>query len=227
MIRAVLFDLDETLYSFKEANAHAVGVVADRFEKETGFPHERFDEENWRLFHKQCERVGLQAGCHSRGVRFQMFCEEHGFPLRLAAPMNDLFWNSFLEVMKPYPGAAETFDEIRARGLRLGIGTNMTADWQLKKLAVLGLIDKIDFVVSSEESGADKPDPNLFRICAEKAGCAPNECVFVGDSLEHDVAGSKAVGMRPVWIMPDSEKRAAHPDIESIRALPELLAILP
>lgn len=226
MVKAVLFDLDGTLYSFKEGEAYAIGVVADRFEKETGFPHEKFRDENWRLFMKQCETVGPQAGCHSRGVRYQIFCEEHGFPLRLASPMNDLFWNTFLGVIKPFDGAAETFDAIRARGLKIGIGTNMTADWQLKKLAVLGLIDKVDFVVSSEESGADKPDPKLFALCAEKAGCAPSECMFVGDSLEHDVAGARAFGMRPVWISFDADKRAEHPDLESIGALPELLGLL-
>lgn len=226
MIQAVLFDLDGTLYSFNDANAHAIGVVSERFEKETGFPRDQFDKENWRLYEKQCAQVGQQAGCHSRGVRFQMFCEEHGFPLRLAAPMTDLFWNSFLGAMKPFAGAAETFDAIRARGLKIGIGTNMTADWQLKKLAVLGLIDKIDFVVSSEESGADKPDSALFTLCAKKAGCAPSDCLFVGDSIEHDVKGAKAVSMRPVWICADAAKRAAHPDVESIGALPELLGFL-
>ena len=74
------------------------------------------------------------------------------------------------EATRGAPGAAEALDGLKAMGLAEGIGTNMTADYQFAKLERLGLMERVDFLVTSEEAGAEKPDPRLFALCAEKAG---------------------------------------------------------
>ncbi len=82
-------------------------------------------------------------------------------------------------------------------------------------------------MVTSEEAGAEKPDVRLFALCAEKAGCTAEECVFVGDNLKKDVAGAKNAGMHPVWFCPDKEKAVSVPEgaarIQTFSELPALL----
>ena len=56
--------------------------------------------------------------------------------------------------------------------------------FSIKKLSALGLDSYIDFIVTSEEAGIEKPDSHLFDICVEKAGFSANECAFIGDSLK-------------------------------------------
>ena len=95
-------------------------------------------------------------------------------------------------------------NQLRQAGLRLGVGTDMTADWQYAKLERLNLLPLLDFVVTSEEVTQEKPGARFFQLCREKAGCPASACVFVGDNRSKDVEGAKRVGMRPVWYRPHS-----------------------
>ncbi len=225
MFKAAIFDLDDTLYSFKGVHPRAIGAVAAELERLHGFPREKTLSENSRLFKLQQERTNGQGGCHSRCVRFQILCEEQGFPLSLAPELDELYWSVFLSEIVPFPGVPELLDELRARGVRIGVGTNMTARWQLLKLRRLGLVDRIDFMVSSEEAGADKPDRRLFGLCVEKAGCAPEECVFAGDNPDLDARAADACGLHGVWLAPDESARAAHPELRSVASLGEILPL--
>lgn len=91
-------------------------------------------------------------------------------------------------------------------------------------LAHCGLEGLFDVVTISGDLRIDKPDPRIFYITLEALGCSPHEAVFVGDSLEADMAGAKGVGCRPVLI----DMKGRHPlyTSERIRALGELLALL-
>ncbi|MBQ6104118.1 MAG: HAD family hydrolase, partial [Kiritimatiellae bacterium] len=114
----------------------------------------------------------------------------------------------------------------RARGLRVGIGTDMSAIEQFRKLETLGLLDLVDFVATSEEAGVEKPHPGFFDLVVEKSRCAPGEILFVGDNLRKDALGASAAEMRGVWLQPDPAAREAHPEVASVASLPDLLALL-
>jgi putative hydrolase of the HAD superfamily len=88
----------------------------------------------------------------------------------------------------------------------------------------LGLTEEVDLIVISGELRIDKPDPRIFQHALRAFACAPEEAVFVGDSLESDIAGARAVGCWPVLI----DMANAHPHYPGarIRALGELPALL-
>ena len=109
------------------------------------------------------------------------------------------------------PSSPQMPIQMPALRAELGIGTNMTLDWQLVKLEKLGLLSYFSFVVSSEEAGVEKPHPGLFALCAEKAGVSPEECLFVGDSLKGDVLGAEKAGMRALWYAPEQSQFQQHP----------------
>jgi len=126
-------------------------------------------------------------------------------------------------------GCAETLRELRVRGLDLSIVSNIDDDYLDPMLDDLELKPLFDHWSSSEEAKACKPHEGFFRYALEKAGFAPEEVVFVGDSRLHDVAGARAVGMTAVLI---EEMHGRSPldvgDAEphhTIGALPELLSI--
>jgi len=87
-----------------------------------------------------------------------------------------------------------------------------------------GLTERFDYIVVSGDVRIDKPDPRIYHLALNALGCAPQEAVFVGDSLETDIAGATAVGCHPVLI----DMRDRHPTFPGarIRALGELLALL-
>jgi putative hydrolase of the HAD superfamily len=86
---------------------------------------------------------------------------------------------------------------------RLGVITNGPSDLQRTKLARSGLDVWFPVQVISREVGVAKPDPRIFAIALERLGVAAAEAVFVGDSPKHDIDGARAGGMKAVWLRRD------------------------
>ena len=226
MIRAAVFDIDDTLYDFTAAHAAAMAALDGEAARRLGLAPAAWREAVAEAFRWQYARDPATAGFHSRFVRFQRVLEARNLPLAHAAPLADFYWASLLAALRPAPGAAALLAALRARGVRLGVGTDMTADWQLRKLERLGLLDFFSFAVTSEEAGAEKPAPAFFALCVEKAGCATDDVAFVGDNLGKDALGARAAGLRGIWLAPAPDARAAHPEVEAVPDLPSILPLL-
>ena len=226
MIKAVILDIDNTLYDYDAAHAAAFRSLTEYAAACFGTAPEAFEALHREAMRVQRERCGtVCAAVHNRMIRCQIILEMLGRPFLPAREMDALYWETLMDRMRPYPGTLEGLERLKALGLTVGVGTNMTADRQFDKLIRLGLGSYIDFMVTSEEVNTEKPDARLFRACAEKADCAPSECVFVGDSLSGDVRGALDAGMRAVWFCP-AEKTDYAPRIASLAELPALLPSL-
>ena len=86
-----------------------------------------------------------------------------------------------------------------------------------RKHGVNGVSSYIDWIVTSEEAGAEKPAGRFFDLCAQKAGAAPSQCAFIGDSLEKDVEGALKNGFKGVWYHknPTEDEKRSYPVIDS------------
>ena len=121
-----------------------------------------------------------------------------------------------------FPDALEGVAELRERGHRMVVASNWDCslpDW----LGPTGLLDYVDGVTTSADAGAAKPDPAVFRRALELAGVDAATAVHVGDSLDNDVAGARAAGIRPVLVQRGGDP---PPGVETVRALTELPALL-
>jgi putative hydrolase of the HAD superfamily len=226
MIKSVIFDLDDTLYDFTSIHAVALRRLTAYAETRLELSPERFEALSQEAFRRQKDRLGQCAAIHNRLIRFQLLLEAAGKPVAYAPEMTELYWNTLLERIRPRKGTIDTLASLRFMGLTVGIGSNMTADWQYAKLKRLGLMTYVDFIVTSEEAGVEKPDVALFRLCAEKAGCAPGECAFVGDHLEGDALGARDAGMAAFWLCLKPDPVEVPVGITRIRTLSELPALL-
>ena len=225
MLKAVIFDIDGTLYDYEAAHAHAFAALTDYACDAFALTPKRFEALHHEADLLLRQRAGTNcAAIHNRLLRYQLILELIGRPVGCAPTLEKLYWDTLILWMKPNPGLHEAFDFIKSRGLLLGICTNMTADWQYVKLEKLGVLHQVDFMVTSEEASAEKPDRRLFDLCAEKAKCPPCECAFVGDSMKGDALGAKAAGMRPIWLHDGADTPVDFPTIPSLEALPDLIA---
>ena len=89
---------------------------------------------------------------------------------------------------------AETLAALRRKGLRLGVVSD--SPFTREKLAALGLRGGWNAVVSADDAGALKPNPEPFLRIARLLGVAPGEVLFVGNSYRRDVIGAHRAGMR-------------------------------
>ena len=226
MIKSIIFDLDDTLYDFSSAHAVALNRLAAFARDTLGLSRERFDALHQEAFRRQKERLGRTAAIHNRLIRCQLMLEAAGKPVVHAPEMADLYWSTLLSRIRPMPDANDALARMRFMGLTVGIGSNMTADWQYAKLKRLGLMAYVDYIVTSEEVGMEKPAPGFFELCAEKAGCAPGQCAFVGDSLAGDAQGARDAGMAAFWLCRDPKPAGAPDGVTRIQSLAELPALL-
>ena len=86
-----------------------------------------------------------------------------------------------------------TLKTLKQRGLILGLISNLY-------IGRAGLEPYLDFVVTSKEAGANKPEPPIFLLALDRAGVNASEAVYVGDQYNIDVVGARGVGINPVLI---------------------------
>ena len=213
-MHAVVFDLWDTLVDWPEAEWDA---MKRDFAERLGLPYERF-EQLWRDTYSLRETGRL----------------EHSFTLLGA---DDATIAEFVErryaivrrALVPRTGAIDTIDELRARGLGLGLisvcGDEVPQLWPETPFA-----GRFDVEIFSAVCGLMKPDPEIYLLAARGLGVAPVECLFVGDGANDELPGAGRVGMRPVLIhRPD-----APPPWDSlvdwsglrVTSVPELLELL-
>lgn len=126
-------------------------------------------------------------------------------------------------------GVFETLAALRDRGYHLGIVSNIDED-HLEHIVRLSKLEPyFDSILSSECAQSCKPDLRIFSEAVRRAGCAPGEAFFVGDSLQQDIPGANAMGMHSVliWDRTDSDPPSKEAVPRSvIRKIPELLDLI-
>ena len=120
-----------------------------------------------------------------------------------------------------FPDAPPALRSLREAGLRLVVASNWDCSLP-ETLERIGLAPLVDDVVSSAVVGAAKPDRRLFHAGLAAAGCSADEALYAGDSLESDVEGARAAGIRAVLV---DRAGQAPPGVATVRSLEELPAL--
>ena len=235
MIRAALFDLGGTLYDYAAlARAEAESLAAlVRWAGVEAAPEtilHAYRAALRRVFHGYLPRRFYLHRDLFRDAAVGMV-EDLGGRCELAhlERYRALQWQLHRRDFVLRQGALETLQALRARGLGIGIVSNIDED-QLAHLAALGGFERhVDWMLSSERAGSCKPDPAIFAEAVRRAGCQPGDAVFVGDTTAQDVAGAKRAGLRAVllWHRDERDPPDADPQPDHIiRRLPELLTLV-
>ena len=123
-----------------------------------------------------------------------------------------------------YPESRSVLETLRGHGYALGVISNATEEVldRLRDMDVMGYFDSITY---SQEAGANKPDPAIFRLALRRAGCGPEESMHIGNTYDDDVVGARGVGIAPVLVDRDDGQRDA--DCPRVRDLTGVLELLP
>jgi putative hydrolase of the HAD superfamily len=118
----------------------------------------------------------------------------------------------------------EALDDLKKRGLKLGLISNIERDMSAT-LEKLGLSARLDIVVTSQDAGFTKPQPEIFRFALDKAGVKPDEAAYVGDQYQVDVIDSESAGMKGILLDRDGYYKE-NLDCPKIKSLSELVRYL-
>jgi HAD superfamily hydrolase (TIGR01509 family) len=122
-----------------------------------------------------------------------------------------------------YDDVADVMSALVSGGVKVGLISN--SHRSLDEFRSHFNLDAVVAAVSSAEHGFMKPHPSIFHAALEQAGARAETSMMVGDSLAHDVAGARAVGMRPVLLHRAPGEPPAV-DVPVIRTLAELISLL-
>ena len=146
---------------------------------------------------------------------------------QLVSEMGEDYSSRREEAVRPFPGALDTLDRLRALGVRLALVTNGNGEWQRRKIERHGLAPFFDHIQIEGEFGAGKPDDRVYLHALDRLRSKPYEAWMVGDNLEWEVEAPQRLGMLGIWVDNSGaglpEDTTVRPD-RIIRALPELVA---
>ncbi len=191
---AVLFDLDDTLYSRRTA----FGGWLDTYLRDT-----------LRLT-DPAEAVHVREAVHALdrngyGSKQAIFEHLHGqYPALPGVPARSLetFFAEFLTYVRPESETEALLDMLARAGLPFGVITNGSAR-QWRKIEALGLDKRTSCLFVSETFGVKKPDPAIFHAAAGCLGVPPADILFVGDNPAADIGGAHAAEMPAAWLHQD------------------------
>jgi len=228
-IKAVIFDLDNTLMDFMKMKNRAIEAAAEAM-VDAGLPlsKQRTIEKINELYKK--------FGIEYQNVFDELLKEVVGRvdPKILAAGV--VAYRRIKEgYVEPYPHVTSTLVELTKRDYRIGMISDAPAFQAWSRLAGMNLHNLFSFVIAFEDSGVHKPDELPFKAAIDKLKLKPEEIMMVGDNPERDIAGAKRVGMVTVWAKYGSYGSLSGPDKSDsmqkaayiISDIEELLEILP
>jgi putative hydrolase of the HAD superfamily len=154
-------------------------------------------------------------------------------PEQVAERFHALQLAAVVEHLPIRPDCLETLRTLKARGMYLAIVSNIDDDYLDPLVKKHGLDGLLDHWTSSEEAQSCKPHAGIYHYALKKAGLDVAETLFVGDSLQHDIAGASAAGLRSARIIEEGVSTpltsgleiTAEPDYE-IRELAQLIELV-
>ncbi len=203
MIKAVIFDLDNTLYEYEPCNVIGMKNMHDCLRKILGkdITDDSFNEILNNAKKEVKNNLSGMAASHNRVLYAQYICENlNAFTAKNVLSLYNAYWDAFIDSMVSYEGVSELIFQLKKKDIKVGICSDLTTLIQMRKLIKLELADLFDCVVTSEESGAEKPMENSFRLVLRKLNVNHENAIMVGDDYEKDILGATALGIDAIQI---------------------------
>ncbi|MCK9351761.1 MAG: HAD family hydrolase [Candidatus Pacebacteria bacterium] len=200
--KGVFLDFDNCLYVYEPCHRSALMSAKNEMEKIIGKSHDFF-----ALYTTAQDRVKRRipkaAASHSRLLYFEAMFELLGMGSMIEKSLflENVYWKKFMEKMKLVSGVKKFLIDCKKKNIKIVIVSDLTAGIQFEKMMKLGMDHLVDFVVTSEEAGAEKPHKKIFQLALKKAGLKSHEVIMIGDSLQKDVQGAQVLGIKALQII--------------------------
>ena len=233
MTRALLCDLDDTLFDHSGATRDALAVVREHAPAFHVWTLDEFDRHHRIVL--EALHLEVLAGKwtveEARVERFRQLLGTAGVVESRVDVLDDLSWTyrrAYETAWRMIPGAVAFAAAVKDAGWQLAIVTNNVVREQRLKVERGGLTPYVDALITSEEFGASKPDPGIIHHAIARVGSTGDRSVVFGDSLTTDIAGGRAAGVRAVWF---NRWRAVSPDaqlteVHALEPVADVLQIL-
>ena len=206
MVKGIFFDVGGTIYSYRKMSSAQAEVLQQLLQKLDLECSAADLAQHFRLANKE---VDLRYAKKPGYLFCDYFCDIFSALLKRINRTHQQHYFGWFNALQQeklvgsltlQPDCHSTLDQLKAMGLYLSAVSNADNN-QLVPLVERGELQRwLTHWTSSEEAQSCKPDQRIFQIALNKADLTPDQVVFVGDSLEQDIAGAHAAGMTTVLI---------------------------
>ena len=230
MVQAILFDLDDTLFSLRGCEAQALRRTLDDARLLTAMPANYNESYATISSGYWASRSTDLTTKYTREdvveLSWRDFLSAHDLDESLSAELAQRYWTEFCRADALNPGAKALLQCLSPH-YRLGMITNGYSDSQRGRLGAAGLLEVFDPLLISEEVGVAKPDVRIFKMALTHLGLPPEAVLYVGDSISHDREGCLRAGIDFCHYCPSLKKAGDLPQVKfRVAELTDLISLL-
>lgn len=235
MIKAVFFDLDDTLYDQLQPFLMAIktagigGLFSDRVQKEDLY--KRLRRHSDRLWERHVS--GLMSLEELRIERTAAAFLDFGINISEQTALQlQQHYEREQKQIRLREGVEPLFEQLEACGIRIGLITNGPVEHQMIKIRALGLLNWMNeqAIYISDGIGIAKPDPEVFHHVRLQSCCELEQLVYVGDAWHNDIVPSYRAGWNSIWLNGRLQQPGAvESDVEYVecRTINEIMPLIP
>ncbi|WP_158282140.1 HAD family hydrolase [Salipaludibacillus keqinensis] len=218
--KAIVFDLDNTLFSHEKAFKKAIKECFHTYQQKHVPENKQIDDQKFFSVFKYYSDYfwdkfehGEVTGNEYRRMRFNETMKELNLPYN--NEMADRFHSHYYRVVDefsvPFEGVHELLQTVNDHHVKMAIITNGTVDTQYKKVEKIGVDKWIErsAILVSEEVGFAKPRKEIFLAAERALGVTSKDILFIGDSWKHDVIGAIEAGWDAAFLNSRREDRSS------------------
>lgn len=212
MIKAILFDLDNTLIDRQRAFKEMLYRVFGSYYEDKGYVE--------KLVNDMIEFDN--GGRVERVDAFNKLIDKYNIKEFSAEKLSKDWSNESGSTVYLFDDVIETLKELKKK-YKLAIVTNGDFVSQKRKLDNINLYEYLEYTLISDEIGIRKPDPRIYKYALNKMNLKEDECIYVGDSYSRDIVGALNANIKPIYVCRNNVK---HDDVVTIYNIKDLLNIL-
>lgn len=197
-IDTVFVDIDDTLYDYEYAHKKSLELCYEKFlvlYKNATLKDFKSDYRSCR--NKVTNKFKNTGSSRSRILAFQMLFEGYGLNNAYvhALDFEDNYWKYLTDNIKSNIALIKVLKRLHKQNLKICALSDMQVRYQVKKIKKLDLDKILDYLVTSEEYGIEKPDKGIFEYALNKTSSEASRSIMIGDNMQKDILGARDIGM--------------------------------
>ena len=198
-IKTVFLDIDDTLYLYTPCHEYAIDYCAKQFiiSQLSNITELEFKKLYKKYRVDVTNRLSPQGICRSRLAAFIEMFEFLNIKdsYNHALYFSKLYWDTLISQIKIEHDALCFIEKIYSLGIKMVAVTDMTTEEQIMKLNHMDVSKYIQYIVTSEIAGAEKPDKKIFEYALNISNSKISNTIMIGDSLLKDGEGARNMGI--------------------------------
>lgn len=213
--QVVVFDIDDTIYDYESNHDAALEKVKKEYTNFFKVSSDEFDNTYYLAKNFVKSTLGDTASSHNRLLYFQKMSEIFGLGPQIlkSLELEHIYWREFLRGAHLYDNVLDFLELLRHENIKINFLTDLNSQIQFRKLIHFQIEDYVDAIVTSEESGVDKPARKNYQLLTTKNQDLDLHYWVIGDNISKDIDGAKNISSVNAILKRKEKKKLSKGDL--------------